>query len=274
MTLIVSLRTPDGIVLAGDSLLTLMGQGQLETKTNVACPQCNHQHEIQQTFRLPAVPATTFSYAQKVLPFYEAFGVGTFGAGLLADKSIYFAIRLLEQKFKQDKRIFTSVTEVAKEIGRELHNLLAEQLKKENASVDSLPEHQLLLGVQVVGYDGPTPKTVTVDVGKNVQDQVFKDFGCSATGSREIVDAIWELYGKHPSSQPPYPAFSLQDAIDYAEFLIRTTIGHQRFAMTVPNVGGDIDIALVTPFDGFQWIRRKSLGKILGGKRNEPDSGC
>ena len=78
-----------------------------------------------------------------------------------------------------------------------------------------------------------------------------------------MVQAVWGLHKTHPESQPPYHVFSLQDAIDYAEFLIRTTIAHQRFSQTIPNVGGDIDIALVTPFDGFQWIRQKPLGKLL-----------
>ncbi|MDE0085132.1 MAG: hypothetical protein OXU23_05435, partial [Candidatus Poribacteria bacterium] len=68
MTLIVSLRIPDGIVIAGDSLSTLMGQGQFETTIGVTCPACNHQHEIQPKFPIFPVPGATFSYAQKVFP--------------------------------------------------------------------------------------------------------------------------------------------------------------------------------------------------------------
>ena len=60
MTLIVSLRIPDGIVIAGDSLSTMTGQGQLEATTGVICPKCNHQHEIQQRLQIPSAPATTF----------------------------------------------------------------------------------------------------------------------------------------------------------------------------------------------------------------------
>ena len=39
MTLIVSLRIPDGIVIAGDSLTTLVGQ-QIEAQSDVVCPHC------------------------------------------------------------------------------------------------------------------------------------------------------------------------------------------------------------------------------------------
>ena len=266
MTLIVSLRIPDGIVLAGDSLSTLMGQGQLEATIGVTCPRCNHEHEIQESSSIFSVTGATFSYAQKVFPFCEKFGVGTFGAGLITNKSVYFAMRLFEERLQENKKSFTGVTEVAREIGEEIHNLLTEQLKRENTSVDALPEDQVVLGFQVVGYDGTEPKTVEVYVGKNVHHRVVEDLGCTVSGSQEIVQAIWGLYRMHPHSQPPYPVFSLQDAIDYAEFLICTTIAHQRFAQMPPTVGGDIDVALVTPFHGFRWIRQKPLGKILGGK--------
>lgn len=269
MTLIVSLRIPDGIVIAGDSLSTMVGQGQLEATTDVTCPACNHQHQIQQNLPMPPVPATTFSYAQKVFPFYGKFGVGTFGTGLLANKSVYFAMRLFEQELKKDVTSFEGVTEVAEKIGDATQDLLKEQLKLENTSVDALPPDRFFLGFQVVGYDATEPKVVDVSVGKNVHRRIYTGFGCTVSGNREVVQAIWNLYRKRPENQPPYQIFSLQDAIDYAEFLIRTTIAHQRFSQTIPNVGGDIDIALVTPFDGFRWIRQKPLGKVLGEKSDE-----
>ena len=272
MTLIVSLRIPDGIVIAGDSLSTMMGQGQWAVTTEVTCPKCDHQHQIQQQLPTSPVPAATFSYAQKVFPFCGKFGIGTFGTGLLAGKSIYFAMRLFEQQLKKTKTSFEGVTEAAREIGDEIHRLLKEQLKLENTSVEDLPDKQPVLGLQVVGYDGTDPKTIQVYVGREPRRQVRKQLGCTYSGSGEIVRAIWGLHKQHPERQPPYHVFSLQDAIDYAEFLIRTTIAHQRFSQTIPNVGGDIDIALVTPFNGFQWIRQKDLGKVLEENRDETDS--
>lgn len=265
MTLIVSLRIPDGIVIAGDSLSTMVGQGQLDAAIGVTCPDCGHQHEIQGKLPMPPIAATTFSYAQKVFPFCGKFGVGTFGTGLLAGKSIYFAMRLFEQQLKGSETSFKGVTEAAQKIGDEVHNLLKEQLKQDNASVEDLPDDHAMLGLQVVGYDDTKPKTIEVYVGRTVHCRDQKELGCTVSGSKEIVAAIWGLYENEPQ-KPPFPVFSLQDAIDYAEFLISTTIAHQRFSQTIPNVGGDIDIALVTPFDGFRWIRQKPLGKVLEGK--------
>lgn len=265
MTLIVSLRIPDGIVIAGDSLSTVNRTGQLDVKIDTACPYCKRKHRIEQKLPIPNVPVTTFSYAQKVFPFFGKFGLGTFGAGLLANQSVYFATRLMEQRFKNENMDFEKVSEVAKHIGDDIHSLLKKQLEIEKKTLGSLKPNQVILGLQVVGFDGTEPKTVEVSVGREVTISDHIGLGFTASGSNEIVITISELY-KNESQMPPYPVFSLQDAIDYAEFLISTTIAHQRFSQTPPQVGGDIDIALVTPFDGFRWIRQKPLGKILEGR--------
>lgn len=35
------------------------------------------------------------------------------------------------------------------------------------------------------------------------------------------------------------------------------------------SVGGAIDVGLVTPFDGFQWIQQKDVSQTLEGQRYE-----
>lgn len=262
MSLIVSVRSPDGIVIAGDSLLVLMKLGQQNIKANVTCPECNHKHEIQKKLSFPPMPVGTFLYSQNVFSFCGKFGIGVYQTGLLAEKSIFFTIRALEQKLKESSAQ-KGVTDIAKEIHAEIHNRLVEHLERENTSLDVLQKDQILLGFQVVGYDEMEPKTVDVSVAKDLSPNILEKLGCTVSGNREIIQAIWDLYKKHPDSQPPYEMFSLQDAVDYAEFLIHTTIAHQRFSLTIPNVGGDIDIAVITPFEGFKWIRQKSLGKIM-----------
>ena len=104
---------------------------------------------------------------------------------------------------------------------------------------------------------------IEVLLGKDVTYNVFDRLGCYASGNREVVTAIWELYKKKPEGHPIYEVFSLQEAVDYVDFLISSTISFQRFSPITPNVGGEIDIALVRPFDKFQWIRQKPLGRLL-----------
>ncbi len=62
-----------------------------------------------------------------------------------------------------------------------------------------------------------------------------------------------------------FDKMTLQDAVDFAIFLIETTIGMQRFADgTVGNpgavvgTGGPIDVAVITP-KGFRWVQRKGI---------------
>jgi len=49
----------------------------------------------------------------------------------------------------------------------------------------------------------------------------------------------------------------IKDAIDVAEFLVETTINFSRFTPGAPSVGGPIDIAAITKHEGFKWIKRK-----------------
>jgi len=73
------------------------------------------------------------------------------------------------------------------------------------------------------------------------------------------LNQVWDAQGGGPA----YQVFSLQDAVNYAEFMIRTTANHQEFSQQLASVGGEIDIALVTPFDVFQWVRQKDLSQTI-----------
>ncbi len=56
-----------------------------------------------------------------------------------------------------------------------------------------------------------------------------------------------------------YDLMTLQDAIDFAIFIIRATIEAQRFnEKSIQGVGGSIDVAVITT-EGFRWIQHKEL---------------
>jgi 20S proteasome alpha/beta subunit len=56
-----------------------------------------------------------------------------------------------------------------------------------------------------------------------------------------------------------YDLMSLQDAVDFAVFIVRATIEAQRFNQgSLMGVGGAIDVAVVTP-DGFRWLQKKGI---------------
>jgi len=57
----------------------------------------------------------------------------------------------------------------------------------------------------------------------------------------------------------PYYAMTLQEGIEFARFLVQLQIQYQRFSNQPQTCGGPIDIAVITPETGFQWVSRKQL---------------
>jgi 20S proteasome alpha/beta subunit len=54
-----------------------------------------------------------------------------------------------------------------------------------------------------------------------------------------------------------YAAMPVQDAVDLGQFLAETTSSFVKFLPGANTVGGDLDIATVTKYEGFKWIKRK-----------------
>jgi hypothetical protein len=61
-----------------------------------------------------------------------------------------------------------------------------------------------------------------------------------------------------PSFAVPFEWFTLQDAIDFANFAIQATIDTMRFQAREKTVGGPVDILVITP-DDASWIAQKHL---------------
>jgi hypothetical protein len=56
----------------------------------------------------------------------------------------------------------------------------------------------------------------------------------------------------------PMHTFTTEDCIDLARFLVMFVQGIQRFAWKQPKtVGGAVDVAVITPRDGFRWVHKK-----------------
>lgn len=52
--------------------------------------------------------------------------------------------------------------------------------------------------------------------------------------------------------------FTLQDAVDFAEFAIRTTVDTMKFQNRLKTVGGPIDLLILKPGEAY-WLQRKTL---------------
>jgi hypothetical protein len=63
-----------------------------------------------------------------------------------------------------------------------------------------------------------------------------------------------QMYTRTPLAEDPMPT---GDAIALADFLVHTTKMYVHFLRGADTVGGDTDIATVTKYEGFKWIKRK-----------------
>ena len=255
MTLVVSLRVPDGVILAADSLQT----SQVNVNIVVTDPQTKRQ--------IPAppllMPTSTSSYAQKLFSFKEKFGVAIFGTAVINNRTIYNHIKKLESTIT-DK--IESVSKAGEILMEYFDKQLDEQLKIQNVKRENLNDNQMILGLQVVGFENNEDvfgHTMEVLIKKKSEKKIIDGIGCTVSGDSEVVRKLWEISQQNPSRQTNYASFSLKDAVDYVEFLINTTAYFQRFANMIPTVGGAVDIALVTNYSDFKWIKYKDLTKIL-----------
>jgi hypothetical protein len=68
----------------------------------------------------------------------------------------------------------------------------------------------------------------------------------------------------------PYQFLPLQDSVDLSIFLIRMTITLQTWQLGVRGVGGAIDVAAITPTDGFRYVQQKIVrGETLFQRRTD-----
>jgi hypothetical protein len=93
----------------------------------------------------------------------------------------------------------------------------------------------------------PGLRRVNADESGNTQ------YGITRAGDTLIANRLIDA-----NYLPLFTAMPLQDAVDYAIHLIRSTIDTMRFEPRFPSVGGPIDVLVVTP-DGLRWVERKEL---------------
>ena len=87
----------------------------------------------------------------------------------------------------------------------------------------------------------------------------FREAAIAVGLSEEKVPEVTNNLIDHLYENLAVPAMPIQDAIDLARFLVETTAGFVRFAVSKQpkTVGGPVEIATITKHEGFRWIQRK-----------------
>ncbi|MEW6009309.1 MAG: hypothetical protein AB1629_06730 [Candidatus Omnitrophota bacterium] len=279
-TTIVSVVVSEGIVLAGDSRATATiikydpTEGN-ETTTNAK----TNQKKITLLGRVAT------DYAQKVFKLNDKVGAMAYGQALILNKSIQSLVE--EFKVLNSEINTMTIDEVAKKLNDYFKKIYEEHLSKyPDNKIDSL-------GFMIAGYDSSGEGKLfelNIPSGEIKKVRSTKDgFGANWHGQTDVImrliigcspelAAIIEKNNKAhiaASDQQIDPRQSeyilgfeymtIRDAIDLATFLIKTTIETQRFSYgtkrqmgIIPGVGGDIDVAIITP-EGFRWVKKKQL---------------
>lgn len=289
VTICVSVKVGEGLVLASDSTAVVQGA--------ITGPDGKSQTGILKTY----------DHARK-LSHVKDYPIGTlsWGMALIGSRSVESLIKeyehtlssLSEEEDKLREKRMRGEAEHSerheysvKAIADGLYSHIASFYKQEfpEAPEEALPE----LGILVSGYStgqffpeqwllqfpgGARPQEIRPNVdGK-------PDFGANWYGLTDaivrlhwgrddnLIDIVSQRFGvaleeaQSLLSETQYPVFfngmPLQDAIDYAVYLVNVVIGRFRFVVGAPLCGGEIDVAVITP-NTFTWIQRKTW-KIRG----------
>jgi hypothetical protein len=267
----IAFKGPEGIVLAADSRVTLTAQ-------------------LQQPNQPPVLLPSTYDNATKLLRIrgQDYVGAVTYGIGAIGEKeprTAHSYIPELEQELIAEAPGRLGVEDFAARLSR----FFLGKWQAHNMPTNPGQDMVFLVG----GYDaGAAYGRVFELFIPSRPDPVERhsgagEFGLVWGGQREYADRLVQgfdsrvpqlakdflglddakrdgLLGhlKNELQAPvPFAFLPLQDCVDLAIFLIRTTITMQHWIVGVRGVGGAIDVAVITEPEGFAEIQRK---KIIG----------
>ena len=261
MSLGIAFKGPEGIVLAADSRVTLTGQR----------PNSNLLVEAH------------YDNATKLLKVrgQDYVGAVTYGLGALGDREPRTAHSYLpefETELATEKRL--SVKEFATKLG----DFFQHQWNAANTPAGADPMVFLVGGFDEGDAYGRVFE-LEVPNSPTPVEKSANDFGITFGGQAEIAGRL--LNGYDPQLENlakanvhlnpaqltnlrqkvlqrlampiPFQFLPLQDCVDLAIFLIKTTATLQGWAAGVRGVGGAIDVATITRTDGFRAIQEKEI---------------
>jgi hypothetical protein len=274
LTIAISIKINDGLVLASDSASTLVGQNPAGGQLGVF----NVYNNADKVFNL-----------KKGLPI----GAITWGAGSIGKSSTSGVLKDLRKIFTQgddeypDWKLEEKASYTVEQIAQRVKEYVFDRLYVPTfRGAPQMPD----LGFVVAGYstNAAMAEEFQIDIkdGKcegpkalRKSEEIGITWGGNAEplnrlvlGTSGFLPAVLQNLFRVPTDQMPsvlqniqqnlqaplvVPAMPLRDAIDLAEFLVDLTIKFSRFMPGAPTVGGPIDVAAISKHEGFRWIRRK-----------------
>ena len=263
MSLAIIFKGSEGIVLAADSRVTLTVKHQLGP-------------DSADTFLIPA----TYDNATKLLKIngHDYVAAVTYGAGAIGNPEPRTAHSLLPE-FQVEGR--PSVVKFAESLSTFFMEQWAEKMPSDYRGDPMF--------FMVGGYDEGKPYgrvfQFVVPTAPKPIEQLVDDFGLQYGGQQEIISRILNGFDealvnllknklslkeqdvntwlgdirKTSASKIPYQFLPLQDCVDLAILLIRTTSQLLDYQTGIRGVGGAVDVAIITRQGKFQYVQRKEI---------------
>lgn len=275
MTIAISLKVNDGLVLAADSASTIIEHSAEGGPSNVVNVY-NHANKIANLYKGKPIGAVTW-------------GAGSIGAASIPTLLKDFRVRLTGKDPTHREWELNENSYTIEEIATRLREFMYEE-KYQPTFREWPPEAQPVLGFIVAGHAPgesladeyqlliasgecapPQPlrehevSGVTWNGEPEAITRLLLGFGTQLPGvlveqlgvSEDELPKIMQVVRGALERPFVHSAMPIQDAIDLAEFLVDMTIKASRFAPGAPTVGGEIEIAAITTHEGFKWVRRK-----------------
>jgi hypothetical protein len=235
MSFVITVYVPTGVVMASDSRQSITIEGK--------SPDGKPMPKIETV-------SSDFAYKTFLLPT-QSVGINTFGESLLGKTSIESHIKRFAEEILDDNDDINSIPQK-----------LIDFFRRDFPQADT--------AFHVAGYNRIERKSIPYvflcHVGKNsIQRQNLAPntdtivYGATWGGQADVIASLLQPTQTQPKPPIIWDAMTVQDAIDFAIYAVRTTIDTMRFQARPKNVGGPVDVLLIRPDEPPRWIQRKEF---------------
>ncbi len=301
MTLIINIVTPEGIIMASDSRQT---ERNIKQFTRISTNSANKLFELNERVVVATAGLAFFAdhtgIRKNVSEYIEAFKKDNKLDSLTVDEISTKLMDYINKQYPWEKQLDISAQQLEIEAERNGEKIIS--LDRKNDSIDfkikqasgRIKEGHLNIepvNLLISGYnpDGTTETYEISTPGKKILKRKPDEFGCTWIGQGDVVSRLILGYDSKLFKLPvirsmgkkttenmrnqirgleyyiQWSLITLQDAVNLAVFLIKSTSIIQQFADgismdvgDIQGVGGPIDVVLITK-DKIEWINKKEV---------------
>ena len=241
MSFVITVYVPEAIVIAADSRQSIILTRHTSEGTKPEAVETVNSDFVYKIFLLPK----------------QSVGISTFGEFILGKVTIESHIK----RFEEEK--LKNVDDVSN-VAKKLLEFIWSQFPHANTTFHIAGFHKESgISIPYIYMCQVSRREIRRLNTKSETDEVV--YGASWGGQGDVIAGLLGLQqvtvpnGKVKQSIAApvmWDTMPIQDAIDFAIYTVRTTIDTIRFQARPKNVGGPIDVLLLTP-DKATWIQRK-----------------